>query len=153
MGMSDEEEAVYEDLKNLKSLLKQSGESKVVLIGDIMMDCYIHGYANNLNSRAPVPVLRETMREEDVGAAAHVGRGLNSMGLQSFLFGVVGDDRAGLNILQSLDDEGVATGGISNYENVSLTLKKGATLVGMASQLVIDPFQIPQINSKLSDEK
>ena len=54
MGMSDEEEAVYEDLKNLKSLLKQTGESKVVLIGDIMMDCYIHGYANNLNSRAPV---------------------------------------------------------------------------------------------------
>ena len=47
----------------------------------------------------------------------------------------------------------IATGGISNYENVSLALKKGATLVGMASQLVIDPFQIPQINSKLSDEK
>ena len=123
MGMSDEEEAVYEDLNNLKNLLKQSGESKVVLIGDIMMDCYIHGYANNLNSRAPVPVLRETMREEDVGAAAHVGRGLNSMGLQSFLFGVVGDDRAGLNILQSLDDEGVATGGISIIDGRTTTVK------------------------------
>lgn len=123
MGMSDEEEAVYEDLKNLKGLLKQTGESKVVLIGDIMMDCYIHGYANNLNSRAPVPVLRETMREEDVGAAAHVGRGLNSMGLQSYLFGVVGDDRAGLNILQSLDDEGVSTAGISIIDGRTTTVK------------------------------
>ena len=98
MGMSDEEEAVYEELNKLKSQLKADEECKVVLIGDIMMDCYIHGYANNLNSRAPVPVLRETMREEDVGAAAHVGRGLKSMGLQSHLFGVVGDDRAGLNL-------------------------------------------------------
>ena len=68
--MSDEEEAVYEDLNILKNQLKAAEENKVVLIGDIMMDCYIHGYANNLNSRAPVPVLRETMREEDVGAAA-----------------------------------------------------------------------------------
>ena len=46
----------------------------------------------------------------------------------------------------------IATGGISCYNDVSLALKKGATLVGMASQLVIDPFQIPLINSKLSDE-
>ena len=123
MGMSDEEEAVYQDLKKLKDSLKQGGESKVVLIGDIMMDCYIHGYANNLNSRAPVPVLRETMREEDVGAAAHVGRGLNSMGLHSFLFGVVGDDKAGLNILQSLDDEGVGTSGISIIDGRTTTVK------------------------------
>ena len=123
MGMSDEEEAVYQDLKNLKDSLKQGGESKAVLIGDIMMDCYIHGYANNLNSRAPVPVLRETMREEDVGAAAHVGRGLNSMGLKSYLFGVVGDDKAGLNILQSLDDEGVGTSGISIIDGRTTTVK------------------------------
>jgi dihydroorotate dehydrogenase len=56
-------------------------------------------------------------------------------------------------IASNFDIPIIATGGISNYENVSLALKKGATLVGMASQLVIDPFQIPQINSKLSDEK
>ena len=37
----------------------------IVLVGDIMLDRYIHGYANNLNSRA-VPVLKETERYEDV---------------------------------------------------------------------------------------
>jgi dihydroorotate dehydrogenase len=46
----------------------------------------------------------------------------------------------------------IATGGISTYEDVISVLGKGATLVGMASQLVIDPFQVPQINSKLSNE-
>ena len=46
----------------------------------------------------------------------------------------------------------IATGGISTYEDVISVLDKGATLVGMASQLVIDPFQVPQINSKLSNE-
>ena len=36
---------------------------------------------------------------------------------------------------------------------IKSALDKGAALVGMASQLVIDPFQIPHINSKLSNEK
>jgi len=136
MGMSDEEEAVYEDLNNLKNQLKAAEESKVVLIGDIMMDCYIHGYANNLNSRAPVPVLRETMREEDVGAAAHVGRGLNSMGLKSHLFGVVGDDRAGLHIMELLDDEGVTTDGIAIIEGRTTTVK--TRLLATRESLVSD---------------
>ena len=46
----------------------------------------------------------------------------------------------------------IATGGISSYNDVQAVLDKGATLAGMASQLVIDPFQIPLINSKLSNE-
>jgi len=47
----------------------------------------------------------------------------------------------------------IATGGVSTYDNVRAVLDKGATLVGMASQLVIDPFQIPLINNRLSNEK
>ena len=47
----------------------------------------------------------------------------------------------------------IATGGISSYEDVKKVLYQGATIVGMASQLVIDPFQIPLINRRLSDEK
>ena len=46
----------------------------------------------------------------------------------------------------------IATGGISSYDHVEAVLDEGATLAGMASQLVIGPFQIPLINSKLSNE-
>ena len=74
MGMTDEEAMLHDTLSTLKGHLRSQESAKIVLIGDVMMDCYIHGYANNLNSRAPVPVLRETAREEDVGAAAHVAR-------------------------------------------------------------------------------
>ena len=46
----------------------------------------------------------------------------------------------------------IATGGIGNYSQVNSVINSGATLVGMASQLVADPFIIPQINNKLSYE-
>ena len=50
MGMSDEEVEVHDQLTNLKRELKSIDDAKIVLIGDVIMDCYIHGYANNLNS-------------------------------------------------------------------------------------------------------
>ena len=123
MGMNDDDARVHDALRKLESDLKSIKPSKVLLVGDIMMDCYIHGYANNLNSRAPVPVLRETSREEDVGAAAHVARGLTSMGMNSHLFGVVGDDSAGLSIIESLESEGVTTHGIAIVEDRITTVK------------------------------
>jgi D-beta-D-heptose 7-phosphate kinase/D-beta-D-heptose 1-phosphate adenosyltransferase len=123
MGMTDEEVDLHDKLNSLKSNLKKVEREKVVLIGDVMLDCYIHGFANNLNSRAPVPVIRETRREEDVGAAAHVARGLKSMGFTSQIYGVVGDDKPGINILEYLEDEGVSTDGIGIIEGRKTTVK------------------------------
>ena len=88
MGMTDIELEQHDKLNSIIETLNQDDFGNIVLIGDIMLDCYIHGYANNLNSRAPVPVLRETHREEDVGAAAHVARGLQSMGYNGKIFGL-----------------------------------------------------------------
>lgn len=123
MGMTDEEASLYDTLSAIKDQLRSNDSAKIVLIGDVMMDCYIHGFANNLNSRAPVPVLRETSREEDVGAAAHVARGLKAMGMESYLFGVVGDDAAGLSIIESLENEGVTTHGLAIVEDRTTTVK------------------------------
>ena len=122
MGMSDVEYETHDRLVNLQSQIKNmSGD--VVLVGDIMLDRYIHGYANNLNSRAPVPVLKETERYEDVGAAAHVARGLENIGLDAILFGVIGDDQAGGNILEALEEEEVDCDGIAIIEDRVTTVK------------------------------
>ena len=45
----------------------------------------------------------------------------------------------------------IATGGIMDYSQVKVVQDKGAGLVGMATQLVTDPFKVPQINIKLSN--
>ncbi|MEC7168405.1 MAG: PfkB family carbohydrate kinase [Candidatus Thermoplasmatota archaeon] len=123
MGMSDNDAKVYDALKKLERGLKTMEPANVLLVGDIMMDCYIHGFANNLNSRAPVPVLKETSRDVDVGAAAHVARGLDSLGLNSHLHGIVGDDNSGIAILEMLEEEGVQTSGIAVLEGRTTTVK------------------------------
>jgi D-beta-D-heptose 7-phosphate kinase/D-beta-D-heptose 1-phosphate adenosyltransferase len=45
------------------------------------------------------------------------------MGMQSHLFGVVGDDHAGLSIIESLENEGVTTHGIAIVEDRTTTVK------------------------------
>ena len=84
----------------------------MTLIGDVMLDRYHHGYSNNLNSTAPVPVLRVTNSEESPGAAAHIARGLFSLGLSVDFFSSVGDDQEGKTIIDTLAKEGIATNGI-----------------------------------------
>jgi D-beta-D-heptose 7-phosphate kinase/D-beta-D-heptose 1-phosphate adenosyltransferase len=123
MAMNEDELELHERLSKLKTIFTTPSGGNVVLVGDVMLDRYIHGYANDLNSRAPVPVLKETSRYDDVGAAAHVARGLESLGLATSLFSIVGDDDAGEIIIDSLEEENVDCTGILLVENKVTTVK------------------------------
>ena len=104
-------------LKELRNLLDEMESSKVTLIGDIMLDRYHHGYSNRLISTAPVPVLKILRSEESPGAAAHIARGLNSLGLNVSIFSSVGDDREGDFIKSKFISDGISIDGIETVEN------------------------------------
>ena len=106
-----------EILRRLSSLLEDVEGTRVTLIGDVMLDRYHHGYANNLNSTAPVPALRIIRSEESPGAAAHIARGLNSLGMDVDFFSCVGDDNEGDTILEMISGDGISTKGISIVPN------------------------------------
>ena len=55
MGMTDAEVEQHDKLNSIIETLNQDDKGNIVLIGDIMLDCYIHGYANNLNSKSTCP--------------------------------------------------------------------------------------------------
>lgn len=136
MGMTDDDQKLYDRFSSMKNALRTPSQGKIVLIGDIVLDRYIHGLVQNLNSRAPVPVLRETSREEDAGAAAHVARGLASMGFDTRLFGFVGDDETGEIILKSLEDAQLSTEDTIVIEEYTTTVK--TRLLGSRKSLIGD---------------
>ena len=103
-----------ESLQTLITLLEEVEGTRVTLIGDVMLDRYHHGYANNLNSTAPVPALRVIYSEESPGAAAHIARGLSSLGLSVDLHSSVGDE--GKCIIKTLSEDGIDTSGIIEVE-------------------------------------
>src|SRR6201985_3341198 len=67
-------------------------ELKVLVVGDIMLDRYIHGDVERISPEAPVPVIRHAQRYERAGGAANVAMNLAGLGCQTFLSGFLGND-------------------------------------------------------------
>lgn len=60
--------------------------SKVLVIGDIIIDKYIHGTSTRLSPEAPVPVVTQERTVETLGGAGLVYENLKSLGVDVALF-------------------------------------------------------------------
>lgn len=71
------------------------GTSRLLVVGDVMLDRYWFGDVNRISPEAPVPVVRVVNSEERLGGAANVARNAVALGARTSLLGVVGQDEAG----------------------------------------------------------
>jgi rfaE bifunctional protein kinase chain/domain len=83
-------------------LIGKMRSSRVVVIGDIMLDRYLIGDTDRLSPEAPVPVVTVAERHAALGGAANVAANVSAMGARCLLVGAVGDDGDGSTIRQEL---------------------------------------------------
>jgi rfaE bifunctional protein kinase chain/domain len=83
-------------------LLQRMKSSRVVVVGDIMIDRYLYGDTERLSPEAPVPVVTVRDRRARLGGAANVAANVASMGAHCLLVGTVGDDVDGAELRQEL---------------------------------------------------
>ena len=86
----------------LLHLIQRMRVSRVVVVGDIMIDRYLYGDTERLSPEAPVPVVAVRDRTAKLGGAANVAANVASMGASCLLVGTVGDDADGAAIRQEL---------------------------------------------------
>ena len=87
-------------------MLNLSNNGRVMVIGDVMLDRYVHGSASRLSPEAPVPVLR-WMRDQSVaGGAANVAANIASLGGAVALVGIVGADEGATQLASLLEGYG-----------------------------------------------
>src|SRR3954463_10700867 len=73
------------------------GNPRILVVGDLILDRYVWGYAERISQEAPVPLLRADHREHRLGGAASVASMLATLGARVQLMGGVGRDaEAGL---------------------------------------------------------
>jgi D-beta-D-heptose 7-phosphate kinase/D-beta-D-heptose 1-phosphate adenosyltransferase len=83
-------------------LIQRMKSSRVVVVGDIMLDRYLIGDTDRLSPEAPVPVVTVAERHAALGGAANVAANVAALGAQCLLVGAVGDDGDGAAIRQEL---------------------------------------------------
>ncbi len=79
----------------MRSLLEKISHIRVLVVGDVMLDHYIHGDATRISPEAPVPVVNVSKDRYVTGGAANVALNICSLGAKSSLCGLCGDDEAG----------------------------------------------------------
>ena len=86
----------------VQQLIKRMQASRIVVVGDIMIDRYLIGETERLSPEAPVPVVTVRERHAALGGAANVAANVAALGARCLLVGVVGDDSDGATIRQEL---------------------------------------------------
>lgn len=74
--------------------LPDFASSRVLITGDVMLDSYWHGATARISPEAPVPVVQVQQQESRIGGAGNVAVNAASLGAQTSLIGLVGDDAA-----------------------------------------------------------
>lgn len=83
--------------------------SRVLVVGDVMLDRYWYGAVDRISPEAPVPVVRVSREEERCGGAANVAFNAASLGAQASLLTVVGDDEASHKLERLVAKTGIRT--------------------------------------------
>ncbi|MEP7101597.1 MAG: PfkB family carbohydrate kinase, partial [Burkholderiales bacterium] len=82
-------------------------QSRVLVVGDAMLDRYWFGAVDRISPEAPVPVVRVNREEERLGGAANVALNVKTLGAQATLLTVVGDDEPARKLRTLLEQQGV----------------------------------------------
>ncbi|HEX6536882.1 MAG TPA: D-glycero-beta-D-manno-heptose-7-phosphate kinase [Gemmatimonadaceae bacterium] len=79
----------------LGELLEAAGGRRVAIVGDAMLDVYLHGDVERISPEAPVPVVRVRERRLALGGAANVAQNVAALGAHCAMIAVVGRDASG----------------------------------------------------------
>lgn len=71
------------------------GKTRVVVLGDLMLDRYVAGPADRVSPEAPVPVVLVDREWDAAGGAANVAANVRALDARCDVIGVVGEDAPG----------------------------------------------------------
>jgi rfaE bifunctional protein kinase chain/domain len=107
----------------VKNTLPSFEKSRVLVVGDVMLDRYWFGDVDRISPEAPVPVLKVGSVEERPGGAANVARNVAALGGQCTLLSVVGGDEAGSCLEKLLAEDPRISAMLHRDNTISTTIK------------------------------
>jgi len=90
------------------SIIDNFGSTKVLVLGDVMLDRYWWGDVTRISPEAPVPVVRLQRDTFVPGGAANVAMNAAGLGAKTILFGLVGDDPESRILSEGLTAAGIS---------------------------------------------
>ena len=132
--------------------IPDTAATRVLVVGDVMLDRYWFGEVSRISPEAPVPVVKVERTEERPGGAANVALNCVALGARVALLSVVGADEAGRALARLMDNSGIEC---SLHEDAKLSTTIKLRVIGRQQQLLrIDFENAPDheaLQAKLAD--
>lgn len=128
----------------IEDIFESFRDKTVLVIGDVMIDSYVHGNVKRISPEAPVPVLSVSKRDKRLGGAANVAMNIQALGATPILCSVVGDDPDGETFEHLLAYQKMPNKGIIRSQNRKTTVKH-RILSGSQHLLRVDSEDVHQL--------
>jgi D-beta-D-heptose 7-phosphate kinase/D-beta-D-heptose 1-phosphate adenosyltransferase len=120
-----------------RQILAAAQKTRVLVVGDVMLDQFIWGGVSRISPEAPVPVV-DFLRESFMpGGAANVARNLVSLETPAELFGAIGNDDAAKKLLKLLGEQHIGCAGL---------VKNSARHTSIKTRIVAHQQQVVRID-------
>jgi D-glycero-beta-D-manno-heptose-7-phosphate kinase len=143
----------------VRQILSAASQSRVLVIGDVMLDQFIWGSVARISPEAPVPIVDFQHESFMPGGAANVARNLTALEVQTELFGVMGEDPAAVQLKRLLQEQKIGCAGVLAHSARATSLK--TRIVAHKQQVVridretragLDPQQMKGLLSKFASQ-
>lgn len=98
--------------QKLQKIFNNSNNSKIAVVGDVMLDKYVYGEVSRISPEAPVQVVDTRSTDYKLGGASNVANNVKTLGAEPVLIGVIGDDLDGDIFLETMKKQKLTTKGI-----------------------------------------
>ena len=98
-----------------RQILAAAVKTRVLVLGDVMLDHFIWGGVSRISPEAPVPVVDFERESFMPGGAANVARNLTALAVPTEIFGAIGTDEAGRRLQTLLDEQKIGCGGLVKH--------------------------------------
>src|SRR5882672_10435061 len=95
-----------------RQILAAAQKTRVLVVGDVMLDQFIWGGVSRISPEAPVPVVDFQRESFMPGGASNVARNLSSLKVATEIFGAVGRDAAARQLGKLLNEYHVGCRGL-----------------------------------------
>jgi len=134
--------------QKLTTYLRRFPRTRILVVGDLILDHYIWGSVNRVSPEAPVPVVHVNSESYRMGGAANVYHNIATLGGHVELCGIIGHDSCGKHILKDVRHVSKHASGIF-IDKTRPTIKKTRVIAHNQQIVRFDVEQRDQVSKSI----
>jgi len=81
------------DIKNILKIINNFKTTRILVVGDVIVDKFVWGDVSRISPEAPVPVVKIKSENTMLGGSGNVAKNITTLGGKAYLVSVVGKDK------------------------------------------------------------